>query len=93
MIDALNGVAANISASNKPKSKNSVAKIVDPSLMSLTIAGGFRLIYVLGFVPGTGAAIIGSGSTVLPFIATAGLWLGVSVYHRSSKTSRVELSK
>lgn len=93
VIDALNEVATGISVSNKPESENSVAKVVDPSLVSLTIAGGFGLTHVLGFVPGIGAAIIGSGGTVLPFVAMAGLWLGVNVYHRSSKTGRVELSK
>ncbi|MDU4703268.1 hypothetical protein AAFL42_01075 [Corynebacterium amycolatum] len=93
VIDALNEVAAGISVSNKPESENSVAKVVDPSLVSLTIAGGFGLTHVLGFVPGIGAAIIGSGGTVLPFVAMAGLWLGVNVYHRSSKTGRVELAK
>lgn len=93
VIDALNEVAVSISVSNKPESEQPVTKVVDPSLVSLTIAGGFGLTHVLGFVPGLGAAIVGSGGTALPFVAMAGLWLGVNVYHRSSKTGRVELAK
>lgn len=93
IVDALADLAFDVDASDAPPDNKSVAKLVDPSLVSLTIAGGFSLTHVIGMVPGIGALVVGSGGTALPFVAMASVWLGVNMYHRSKKISRGELNK
>lgn len=66
--------------------------VLDPGLVTITVAGGFSLTHVATLLPGVGGAIAASGGVgAVPFAAVAGVWLAVNVYHRAARRGSKEL--
>ncbi|APT90064.1 hypothetical protein CSPHI_02070 [Corynebacterium sphenisci DSM 44792] len=66
--------------------------VLDPGLVTITVAGGFSLTHVATLLPGVGGAIAASGGVgAVPFAAVAGVWLAVNVYHRAARRGGKEL--
>lgn len=77
-----------------PKESGRIRDLVDPGLVTITVAGGFSLTQAVTMLPGVGGALaLTGGLGALPFAAVAGVWFGVNVFHRAAKRGGRELRK